>query len=131
VSRYFIASGLRGSFSNARLVPEAMIERKFDLMNAEGRSEEAALMIRQYVRGDPVRVLGHVLAPVLVLWGGAEKSLSQETADAFASAVRNARAVRKVIQPSGGHMMHVELAEPTAKVVAAFLDEFPPDLPAR
>jgi pimeloyl-ACP methyl ester carboxylesterase len=93
-------------------------------MNVQGRTEEGAIMIRQYERGDPYRVLAHVRAPVLVFWGSAEESLSQETADEFASAVTRARAVRKVVQPGGDHYMHVELAEPTARVVEEFLDEF-------
>lgn len=127
VTREFIAKGLRASFSNPELVSEAMLDRKYDVMNAEGRAEEAAIMIRQYVRGDPLRVLAHVRAPVLVLWGGAEKALSQETGDAFASAVKNSRAVRKVVQPGGGHTMHVDLAEPTARTVEAFLTDLVKD----
>ena len=124
VSREYAAYGQRASFTNPALVTEERIDRKFHMMNVEGRAEEGAIMIKQYVRGDPFRVLAHVHAPVLVLWGGAEKSLSQETADKFVSAVTGASSVRKVVQPGGGHNMHVEMAEPTARIVAGFLDEF-------
>ncbi len=125
MSRDYVARALRGSFTDSQLVTEALIDRKHDLMNVEGRDQEAATMIAQYVRGEPERVLAHVRAPTLVLWGGAEKSLSQETADRFAAALTNARAVRKLVQPGGSHIMHVEMPEPTARAVAAFLDEFP------
>jgi pimeloyl-ACP methyl ester carboxylesterase len=125
MSRDYVARALRESFTDSRLVTESLIDRKYDLMNVEGRDQEAAIMIAQYVRGEPERVLSHVRAPTLVLWGGAEKSLSQETADRFAAALTNARVVRKVVQPGGSHIMHVEMPEPTARAVAAFLEEFP------
>ena len=124
ISRDFIAAGLREAFHDPALVTDALIDRKHTLMNLKGRPEEGAIMIRQYERGDPYRVLAHVRAPVLVLWGGAEKSLSQETADEFVAAVTNASAVRKVVQREGGHWMHVGLAAPTARTVKGFLDEF-------
>jgi pimeloyl-ACP methyl ester carboxylesterase len=124
ISRDFIANGLRGAYSNPDLVSEDLIDRKYEIANVKGRTEEGAIMINQYVRGDPYRVLSHVRAPVLVLWGGAEKSLSQETADEFVSAVVNARDVRKVVQPGGGHWMHREHARPTARTVEGFLNEF-------
>jgi pimeloyl-ACP methyl ester carboxylesterase len=124
VTREFMIQSLHKGFNNPALVTEALIQRKLDMMNVEGRTEEGAIMIRQYERGDPFRVLAHVRAPVLVLWGGAERSLSQETGDKFAVAVTRARAVRKVVQPGGDHMMHVEMPEPTARVVERFLNEF-------
>ena len=124
VTREFMTASLQKSFHNPALVSDALIQRKLDMMNVEGRTEEGAIMIRQYERGDPFRVLAHVRAPVLVLWGGAEESLSQETADKFASAVTRASAVRKVVQPGGDHMMHVEIPEPTARIVEGFLNEF-------
>jgi pimeloyl-ACP methyl ester carboxylesterase len=124
VTHDYVSRALHESFTDPALVTDKFIERKFDLMNIEGRDREAAIMISQYVRGEPERVLAHVRAPVLVLWGGAEKSLSQDTADRFAAAVKNARVVRKVVQPGGSHIMHVEMPEPTARTVRAFLQEF-------
>jgi len=79
-------------------------------------------MVGQYVRGDPERVLAHVRAPTLVLWGAAERSLSTSTADLFVAALTHAKSVRKVMVPGGDHFMHVELATPTAVIVEDFLD---------
>jgi pimeloyl-ACP methyl ester carboxylesterase len=118
----YIDQSLRKSFQDPARIPPGMAQRKLDQMNVIGRDREGALMIAQYVRGDPERVLGHVRAPALVLWGGAERSLSLETADRFARALTRAKVVQKVMQEGGDHYMHVELPEPTARTVAAFLD---------
>jgi pimeloyl-ACP methyl ester carboxylesterase len=80
-------------------------------------------MVAQYVRGDPDRVLAHVRAPTLVLWGAAERSLSVSTADLFVAALTHAKVVRKVMIPGGDHFMQVELAGPTAVAAEAFLDQ--------
>ena len=63
-----------------------MMQRKLDMMNVIDRGVEGDTMVKQYVRGDPERVLSHVRAPTLVLWGAAERSLSVSTADRFARA---------------------------------------------
>lgn len=69
-------------------------------------------------------MLGRVQAPVLVMWGGASRALSQQTADAFASAVVNAKVVWKHVEPGGGHMMHREQPVTTAEAAGEFLDAF-------
>jgi pimeloyl-ACP methyl ester carboxylesterase len=123
VSREATAEGLRKAFIDPSKLTDAWIDRKVDFSNIVGRDREAALSIDQYVRGNPERVLGHVRAPVLVFWGGANRSLSQETADRFHAAVTRAAHREKVVQPGGGHLMHVELPEPTGATVAAFLEK--------
>jgi pimeloyl-ACP methyl ester carboxylesterase len=99
-----------------------MTQRKLDMMNVIGRGVEGQTMVKQYVRGDPERVLSHVRAPTLVLWGGAERSLSLSTADRFTDALIHAKKVVKVIVPGGDHFMHVELAQQTATIARNFFD---------
>ncbi len=123
VSREATAIGLRKAFNDPAKVTDAFVDRKVDLSNIVGRDREGALAIDQYVRGNPERVLGHVRAPVLVFWGGASRSLSQDTADRFYAAVTRASHREKKVQPGGGHLMHVEMPEPTVATVAAFLEE--------
>jgi pimeloyl-ACP methyl ester carboxylesterase len=122
VSREATALGFRKAFGDPSKITDAWVDRKVDFSNIVGRDKEAALAIDQYVRGTPERVLAHVRAPVLVFWGGASLALSQDTADRFYAAVKYAAYREKLVQPGGGHMMHVELPEPTATTVAAFLD---------
>lgn len=121
-----IANGNYSIDRNLSLIDGLMdslgIERKLDIANVIGRDREGAIMIGQYVRGDPERVLAHVRAPTLVLWGAAERSLSVETADRFVAALKNARVVRKLMQEHGDHAMHIEWPQATAEKVRDFLD---------
>ena len=122
VTRDYVANALARSFANPARISPDMIQRKMDALNVIDRDREGAMMVAQYVRGDPERVLGHIRAPTLVLWGGAERSLSQSTADQIVAALTHARSVRKVIIPGGDHAMHIELAEVTAQAARDFLD---------
>ncbi len=121
VSREATAAGLRKAFTDASKVTDAWIDRKIDFMNVVGRDREGALAIDQYVRGKPERVLAHVRAPTLVFWGGANKSLSQDTADRFYAGLTRAAYREKAVQPGGSHLMHVEMPAQTVATVAAFL----------
>ncbi len=121
VSREATAAGLRKAFADASKVTDAFIDRKVDFMNIVGRDREGALAIDQFVRGNPDRVLAHVRAPTLVFWGGANRSLSQETADRFFAGLTRAASRDKVVQPGGSHLMHVEMPAQTVTAVAAFL----------
>jgi len=122
ITQSFMAAALARSFADPTRIPPGMMQRKLDMMNVIDRGVEGDTMVKQYVRGDPERVLSHVRAPTLVLWGGAERSLSPSTADRFENALIHAKKVVKVIVPGGDHFMHVELARETATIAREFLD---------
>jgi pimeloyl-ACP methyl ester carboxylesterase len=122
LSRDYIEKSLRHSFHDPSAVTPELVQRKLDYMNVVGREREGASMISQYVRGDPDRVLAHVRAPTLVLWGGAERSLSAETADRFVVALTHAGIVKKVVIPLGDHAMHIEFPVQTATAARDFLE---------
>jgi len=122
LGRDYIEKSLRHAFTEPDHVTPELIQRKLDFMNVIGREREGATMIGQYVRGDPDRVLAHVRAPTLVLWGGAERSLSAETADRFVAALTHARIVKKVVIPRGDHTMHIEFPVETAAAAGDFLE---------
>ena len=105
----------------AKVTPE-LVARKTDYANVVGRDWESFAASRLYERGNPERVLGHVRAPSLVLWGGNSKALSVSTAQVFADALSNAEVVQKIIYEGGGHLLHIERPEQTARDVKAFLD---------
>jgi pimeloyl-ACP methyl ester carboxylesterase len=121
VSTAYVQASLARSFHDPARIPPAMVQRKTDFLNVQGRDREAAMMIALYVRGNPEQVLAHVTAPTLVLWGGAERALSLSTADKFVAALTHAKEVRKVIVEGGDHFMHVELSTETCKIVENFL----------
>jgi len=105
----------------ARVTPE-IVRRKTDYFNVVGRDREAWVATALYERGNPQRVLAHVRAPALVLWGGNSRGLSAETAQAFVDAMKNARSTQKIVYAGGGHLLHIERPEETVKDVKAFLD---------
>lgn len=116
---------LEKGFHDPAHLSAARVLAKLDYMNVVDRDREGATMIAQYVRGDPERVLAHVRAPTLVLWGAAERSLSLATADRFVAALRAARDVRKLLIEDGDHAMHIEFPAASAGAVRAFLDDHP------
>ncbi len=107
----------------AKVTPE-FVQRKTDYANVVGRDCESYVATRLYERGDPMRVLAHVRAPSLVLWGGGNKALSLSTADAFADALVNAPVVEKIIYDGAGHLIHIEQPQKTGEDVKAFLDHY-------
>ena len=104
-----------------KVTPE-LVQRKTDYANLVGRDREGFLGIKLYERGNPQRVLSHVRAPALVLWGGDSRGLSPETAQAFVDAMTQAESTDKIIYPGGGHLLHIERPEETVKDAKAFFD---------
>jgi len=118
-----ISSTLKSIINDHSKITPVMVQRKVDYWNVIGRDREGFIATRMYERGNPQRVLGHVRAPALVLWGGNSNALSPETAQAFVDALKNAKSVKKIIYPGGGHLLHIERPEETVADVKAFLDK--------
>jgi pimeloyl-ACP methyl ester carboxylesterase len=104
-----------------KVTPE-FTQRKTDYANVVGRDCESHVAGLLYERGNPLRVLSHVRAPALVMWGGASKALSLSTADAFADAMVNAPSVDKIVYDGAGHFIHIGRPDDTARDVKAFFD---------
>ncbi len=116
------AALLNNLINDPAKVTPALVQRKTDFANVIDRDRESFLGIKLYEHGDPQRVLSHVRVPALVLWGGNSKGLSPETAQAFVDGLRNSSKVSKVIYEGGGHLMHLERPEETARDAFAFLN---------
>lgn len=59
---------------------------------------------------------------LLVMWGGASRALSPETAQLFVDAMKNARSAEKVIFEGGGHFLHISRPQATGRAAKEFLD---------
>lgn len=117
-----IEANLYHLLADEALVTPERVARKLAYANTRGRGEEAIAGRTLYERGDPQRVLAHVRAPALVLWGAANRALNIETAQAFAGAMKNACRVDVRIYPEAGHMLMVDTAAKSAADVQAFMD---------
>ena len=117
-----MATNLRFSVNDTSNISEALIQRKTDYWNVIGRDREGFIATQMYERGNPERVLARVRAPALVMWGGASRALSPETAQAFVDAMSSARSTEKIIFEGGGHFLHISMPEATGRAVKAFLD---------
>jgi pimeloyl-ACP methyl ester carboxylesterase len=103
-------------------VTPALVARKTDYANVIGRDCESYIAGNFYERGNPERVLSHVRAPALVMWGGDSKGLSLSTATAFAEAMTNAPSVEKIVYDGAGHLIHIGRPDDTARDAKAFFD---------
>jgi len=115
---------IRTSLSNTASsinVEAAKVLRTFAYLNRIDRHHERFAIVRAYDRGDPHAVLARIQQPVLIQWGGANRALSQATADEFVAGLTQAAATEKIVYPDIGHMPHLEIPERSAHDVMAFL----------
>ncbi len=101
----------------------ALIQRKLDFLNIEGRLDVAKAALRFYERGDPKHILSHVRAPSLIMWGTGNQALDTTTAQTFVDYLVNACSVDLVTFDEGGHYINLERPEDTAKAAHEFLLE--------
>jgi len=99
------------------------IQRKLDFLNIQNRDKAAKQAGALYERGDPIRVLGHVEAPSLVIWGTGNNALDTETAQAFIDAMPNAKERRLVTLRGAGHYINVERPQETGRLARSFFDD--------
>lgn len=116
-----IEKNLRHVLSDPSRVTPLMVRRKLAFANTVGRGEESAAGRALYERGDPQRVLSHVRAPALVLWGAGNRALDPRTADAFVAALKNACHAERVVYPDAGHLLIVDEGAKSAIDATAFL----------
>ncbi|GGF60188.1 alpha/beta fold hydrolase [Alteromonas lipolytica] len=108
----------------------ALIQRKLDLLNIENRDKLAKISYGFYEAGNPQRVLAHVKAPSLIMWGTANQALDTETATAFMNALTHACSKELVTFNDGGHYINLERPYETVAAAKQFfmkLNSNPPE----
>lgn len=116
-----IEANLYHLLADEAVVTPERVAKKLAFANTRGRGEESIAGRNLYERGDPQRVLAHVRAPALVLWGAANRALDPETAYAFADAMKNACRTDVRIYPEAGHMLMVDTPAKSSADAMAFL----------
>lgn len=115
----------------ARITP-ALVDRKLDYVNAAGRQEESILGRKLYERGDPARVLAHIRAPVLVLWGGKNRVLKTDTASTFMALLKGACFREQIVYSQGAHLLNLQIPAETVADAKRFFDaQVAPDASSR
>ncbi|MEP4892342.1 MAG: alpha/beta hydrolase [Aliiglaciecola sp.] len=112
-------------------VTEQFLQRKLDFLNIQERDKTSIATFKLYEKGDPQRVLSHVKAPSLIMWGTANKALDTKTADAFIDALPNACLTKLVTFESGGHYINIERPVETVKVAQSFFLELKDKTPCK
>jgi pimeloyl-ACP methyl ester carboxylesterase len=121
VTRADVEKAMHYVVNDPARVTDALVERKLAFFNIVHRNEEAAAGSHAYERGNPQRVLAHVRAPALILWGTGNQALSTSTADAFAAALVHSPSVTVRLIQGAGHMLNIDKPEESAREVALFL----------
>jgi pimeloyl-ACP methyl ester carboxylesterase len=121
VSRSDVRTILAAVLQGPENIPGGRLDRGLDYIRREGREKEAAAMVGSYQRGKPEEVLSQIKAPVLLLWGGANKALDPSVADRFAELLTGSASVEKVLVQKAGHWPHVEAPAESVAVVKEFL----------
>lgn len=98
------------------------IGRKLDFLNIVGREVSGHQARNLYEVGDPIRVLSHVQAPALVMWGEGNAALDTQTAHTFVTAMKNSCLVDLVTFEGGGHYINVGRPQESVEPAARFLD---------
>jgi pimeloyl-ACP methyl ester carboxylesterase len=116
---------IRGFYSSyindaSKITPE-LVQRKLDYQNIKGRDGQAVDLYAMYEKGDPIRVLSHVKAPSLIMWGSANNALDTSTAQAFVSALTSASSVSLKVFQEGGHYINLERPLETAAAARTWL----------
>jgi pimeloyl-ACP methyl ester carboxylesterase len=119
LSRRQVATILNAVVADPAKVPEKRIDRTLDYQRRLGRDAEAAAVVAAYQRGKPEEVLARIRAPVLLLWGSANRALEPGVADRFAALLTGAPVVEKTLV-AAGHWPHVEAPVESVGLVEAF-----------
>ncbi|MDO6475201.1 alpha/beta hydrolase [Alteromonas sp. 1_MG-2023] len=125
VNREDVAQFYDDYINDHTYVTSAFIQRKLDYLNIVNRDANSIKAYKLYEKGNPQRVLSHVTAPSLVIWGTANQALDTETAQAFIDALTASCFKKLVTFDDGGHYINVERPAPTAKAALAFLQGLP------
>lgn len=99
----------------------SFIQRKLDLLNIEGRDDISVKAYKLYEQGNPLRVLSHVRAPTLIMWGAGNQALDTETATTFMNALPMACSKELVTFTGGGHYINIERPKETVLMAEQFL----------
>jgi pimeloyl-ACP methyl ester carboxylesterase len=112
---------LRGGFADPDAVSAELVTEWHELWLRAGQRPAEIARIRQYRAGDVDAVARRVRAPVLLMWGQANRVAPLAQAEELRALLANAPSVALRTYPGVGHMATYEAPEATARDLAAWL----------
>lgn len=115
-------SMLESGFGDPTQVPEALVDRWYDLWLREGQREAQLDRLSQYKAGDIEGLIRALRLPVLLMWGQENKTASFSQSATFLELLKDAPAVKFIAYPGLGHMALEEDGARIGRDVRAWLD---------
>jgi pimeloyl-ACP methyl ester carboxylesterase len=119
--RFVPRAVLRSGFADPDAVDEDLVTEWHDLWLREGQRPAEIARMRQYRAGDVDAIAGKVRAPVLLMWGEANRIAPLEQAQELRQLLENSAGVDLRTYPGVGHMATYEAPAATARDVADWL----------
>ncbi len=116
--RPFVRATLERAFADDDLVSDAMVDRYFETINAEGHRVTLGARLRYLLSYEPIERLDGVTVPTLILWGDEDSLRPVVYAGIFHERIRGS--VLRVY-PDVGHFPMEEAADATAADVLTFM----------
>ena len=116
---FLLRGSLQAAFADPAVLTEALYARYRDMMLAPGVRRAIVAQAGQVVLRDPMARLRSIEAPVLLLWGEADRMIPFGNSADYLAALPHATLARL---PGVGHVPQEE-APATVSIVRAFLDQ--------
>ena len=114
---------LRSGFGDPTKLPDALVDRWYDMWMREGQREAQLDRLSQYVAGDIEGLIRSIRVPVLLLWGEANTTAVFAQSVEFRKLLGNTPSLKFISYPGVGHMAVEEAGPRIGKDVRAWLDQ--------
>jgi len=113
---------LRSGFGDPTKLPDALVDRWYDMWMREGQREAQLDRLSQYEAGDIEGLIRSIRVPVLLLWGEANTTAVFSQSAEFTELLGDAPSLTFISYPGVGHMAVEEAGPAIGKDVRAWLD---------
>ena len=115
---FFLRMNLAPSYADPSRLSDAVVARYRDMMLVPGVRKAILARMEQHVLPDPARLLPHIQAPTLLLWGAKDAMIPVVNAADYKAAIPNATVV---LLPTLGHVPQEEAPAESLTPVKDFL----------
>ena len=114
---------LRSGFGDPTKLPDALVDRWYDMWMREGQREAQLDRLSQYEAGDIEGLVRSIRVPVLLLWGEANTTAVFAQSVEFRELLEDVPSLTFISYPGVGHMAVEEAGPRIGKDVRAWLDK--------